>query len=113
MTHPLTIPPLRYRLRAALTQLRGNETASAADPVTGSIESTLVVAALHEARHHHRPVTLRTRGGHLMPRLSVDTVHARHASLATDSGEAVIVPLRFIESVQQLRATADGERGLL
>ena len=111
MTHPLTTPPLRYRLRAALTQLRG--AGSAADPATGSVESTLVVAALHEARHHNRPVTLRTRGGHLMPRLSVDTVHPRHASLSTDSGEAVIVPLRFIESVQQLRPTTDGERGLL
>ncbi|WP_328715324.1 hypothetical protein [Nocardia salmonicida] len=111
MTHPLTIPPLRYRLRAALTQLRG--AGSAADPITGSVESTLVVTALHEARHHNRPVTLRTRGGHMMARLSVDTVHARHASLATDSGDAVIVPLRFIESVQQLRPTTDGERGLL
>ncbi|MEU4651912.1 MULTISPECIES: hypothetical protein [Nocardia] len=111
MTHPLTIPPLRYRLRAALTQLRG--AGSAADPATGSRESTLVVAALHEARHHNRPVTLRTRGGHLMPRLSVDNVHNRHASLSTDSREAVIVPLRFIESVQQLRPTTDGERGLL
>ncbi|APE37101.1 hypothetical protein BOX37_27810 [Nocardia mangyaensis] len=111
MTHPLTTPPLRYRLRAALTQLRG--TGPAVDPATASVESTLVVAALHEARHHDRSVTLRTRGGHLMPRLSVDTVHARHASLATDSGEAVIVPLRFIESVQQQRPTTDGELGLL
>ncbi|MEV0769577.1 hypothetical protein [Nocardia salmonicida] len=113
MTHPLTTPPLRYRLRAALTQLRGNGVEAAADPVTGSVESTLVVAALHEARRHNRSVTLRTRGGHLMPRLSVDTVHARHASLATDSGEAVLVPLRFIESVQQQRPNTDGEQGLL
>ncbi|MFI6220087.1 hypothetical protein ACIBEH_05995 [Nocardia salmonicida] len=113
MTHPLTTPPLRYRLRAALTQLRSTGTGSAAEPVSGSVESTLVVAALHEARHNNRSVTLRTRGGHMMARLSVDTVHTRHASLSTDSGEAVIVPLRFIESVQQQRPTTDGEQGLL
>ncbi|MFI1236794.1 hypothetical protein [Nocardia salmonicida] len=113
MTHPLTIPPLRYRLRAALTQLRSTRTGSAAEPVTGSVESSLVVAALHAARHNNRSVTLRTRGGHLMPRLNVDAVHSRHAGLSTDSGEAVMVPLRFIESVQHLRATTDGERGLL
>ncbi|MEU4711693.1 hypothetical protein AB0G00_35260 [Nocardia salmonicida] len=113
MTHPLTTHPLRYRLRAALTQLRGTGPGSAADPATGSVESTLVVAALHEARHHNQSVTLRTRGGHMMPRLSVDTVHTRHASLRTDSGEAIIVPLRFIESVQQQRPTTDGELGLL
>ena len=113
MTHPLTIPPLRYRLRAALTQLRSNGPRSAADPVTGSVESTLVVAALQKAHHHNRSVIVRTRGGHMMPRLSVDTIHTRHTNLRTDSGEQVLLPLRFIESVQQQRATTDGERGLL
>ena len=111
MTHPLTILPLRYRLRAALTQLRG--AGSAADPATGSVESTLVVAALQKAHHHNRSIIVRTRGGHMMPRLSVDTIHARHTNLRTDSGELVLLPLRFIESVQQQRATTDGERGLL
>ncbi|GEM29125.1 hypothetical protein NN3_01320 [Nocardia neocaledoniensis NBRC 108232] len=111
MTYPLTVPPLRHRVRAALNQLRG--LGPVADPVTGSTESTMVVAALHEARHNNLTVTIRTRGGHLMPRLRVDTVGARHASLSTDAGEQLIVPLRFIESVQHQRPTTNGDQGLL
>ncbi|MEV0334493.1 hypothetical protein [Nocardia sp. NPDC050717] len=111
MTYPLTVPPLRHRVRAALNQLRG--IGPVADPVTGSVASTMVVAALHEARHNNLTVTVRTRGGHLLARLSVDTVGARHASLSTDAGEQVIMPLRFIESVQHLRPTSNGDRGLL
>ncbi|MFI8974239.1 hypothetical protein ACIGO9_15235 [Nocardia asteroides] len=113
MTHPLTVPPLRHRLRAALTQLRGTGFAPAPDLGSEPIEPSLIVAELHQARHHQRTVTIRTRGGHLLPRLSVDTVHHRHAGLSTDAGEQLIMPLRFIESVQHLNATDNGTEGLL
>ncbi len=113
MTHPLTVPPLRHRLRAALTQLRSTGFAPIPDLGSTPIEPSLIVTELHQARHHNRTVTIRTRGGHVLPRLTVDTVHHRHTSLRTDADEQLIVPLRFIESILHLNATHNGTEGLL
>ncbi len=96
MTHPLTIPPLRYRLRAAIAQLRTPVPAAPAPS-----DSTAIGIELDAARRRGDTITVRTRGGHTLPTATPTTVSARYTVLTTAPGERVILPLRFIESVQR------------
>lgn len=93
MTQPLTIPQLRYRLRAAIAQLR--------TPAPIPSDSTAIGIELDTARRHGDTITVRTRGGHTLPTATPTTVSARYTVLTTAPGEQVILPLRFIESVQR------------
>lgn len=107
MTQPLTIPPLRYRLRAAIAQLRRPAPAPANRPPQAV--STAIGAELNAARRHADTITVRTRGGHILPAATPTTVGARYTVLTTNAGERVILPLRFIESVQRhTHTTSEG-----
>ncbi|GGN78440.1 hypothetical protein [Nocardia rhizosphaerihabitans] len=101
MTQPLTIPPLRYRLRAAIAQLRAPAPAAPSSAV-----STAIGTELNAARRHGDTITVRTRGGHTLPAATPTTVAARYTVLTTSSNGRVILPLRFIESVQRHTRTA-------
>ncbi|MFD4432758.1 hypothetical protein [Nocardia sp. NPDC058497] len=106
MTQPLTIPPLRYRLRAAIAQLRTPASTPARPAPAASIAIT---AELHAAHLHGDTITVRTRGGHTLPTTTVTTVGSRYTVLTTEPGERVILPLRFIESVQRHTRTTTEE----
>ncbi|MGW6729622.1 hypothetical protein ACWF9G_27290 [Nocardia sp. NPDC055029] len=106
MTQPLTIPPLRYRLRAAIAQLRTPATIPASPALA---VPTVITAELHAARRHGDRITVRTRGGHTLPTATVTTLGSRYTVLTTEPGGRVILPLRFIESVQRhSRAVSEG-----
>ncbi|MFD5179344.1 hypothetical protein ACFWM1_26290 [Nocardia sp. NPDC058379] len=105
MTQPLTIPPLRNRLRAAITQLRTPA------PTAPSSDSTAIGIELEAARGRGDAITVRTRGGHTLPTATPTTVSARYTVLTTAPGERVILPLRFIESVERHARTASEGRG--
>lgn len=113
MTHPLTTIPWPVRLRAALITLIG-----APAPTTPNSAATpaVITDALARAHHHNETVTVRTRGGHVLPRSTVTTVQVsrpRYAVLTSPGGAQLVLPLRFIETVEShsadTTATPDSE----
>ncbi|WP_157225163.1 hypothetical protein [Nocardia thailandica] len=108
MTQSLTVP-LRSRLRAAVTTLL----APATQPSGAETTPASLTAELAAAHRDGDAVTVRTRGGHSLAPAMVTAVQPRYTTLTTPDGEQVIVPLRFIETVQRHRlpSSASPEAG--
>ncbi|WP_040713646.1 MULTISPECIES: hypothetical protein [Nocardia] len=82
--------------------------ADADDTVGGHGRLALLAVELHRLRRTRTPATLTTGGGHRL-RVRVRAVGRRHTLVHTDGGHtlaAVLVPLRFIESVDPLEPGA-------
>ncbi|WP_216918222.1 hypothetical protein [Nocardia noduli] len=82
--------------------------AEAGDMGTRHGRLVLITVELHRLRRTTTPATITTRGGH-RHRVHVRAVGRRHTLVHTDGGPglaAVLVPLRFIESVDPLEPAA-------
>ncbi|MEV0027827.1 hypothetical protein [Nocardia sp. NPDC050793] len=77
---------------------------SAADPVMA-----VIAAELHQLHRARALSTVVTRGGYAHYSVRVQAVHRHHVVLASDTQPGVLLPLRFIESVQRLTAATEQE----
>ncbi|MEU7764985.1 hypothetical protein AB0B25_07660 [Nocardia sp. NPDC049190] len=70
--------------------------------ISGDPVIEVIAMELHRLRRVGAAATILTRGGYLHQHVRVHAVHRHHTVLDSDTHSTVLLPLRFIESVQPL-----------